>query len=274
MEKKWLNSLIGGTTGFFTGGPVGAVVGGTTGYFSGGDEEDNGGGGGSQDLDWLRKITENFEPRRLADYPETDTARGQWGSKLTEWGGQPGYGAISPNFADIWENVSKKVRQYYWGGPMEPGLVSKVKSNLAQRGMSEQPAAEDLIARMGAQEGQQLQDIAVQMAMEEANLAEKGRQKWLASTQDLANLKPSYWYPGEVTTQKQPSQQASETSQDESSLLGYILNYLGGSMGSQGGTTQGSANTDSGGDLLSSLMKLFQGSPQKFPTAQEYGVAG
>jgi len=146
-----------------------------------------------------KTVSEALPPIRLEDYAESNDARKMWADKLKLWSNEPGYGAIAPEWGDIWENARQKVQRYYMGGPEGPGAVAGVRSNLARRGMSENPAAETQISRMGMHQGNTLADIAVKQAIEQAAFGEKGRQTWLASTQNLAGLKPSYMSGGTVT---------------------------------------------------------------------------
>lgn len=140
------------------------------------------------------------EPRIAPEYEESKQARQKWGETLTEWGETPGYGAIQPNWEDIWSSAKGKVRQYFGGGPSGPGAVQRMQSDAARRGMADQPSTTRGIARLGMQEGQMLQDIAVEQAMKEAMLGEQGRQTWLGSMQQLSGLKPTLWDPGSTAT--------------------------------------------------------------------------
>ena len=145
-------------------------------------------------------VTENLEPRKAPEYEESKKARADWSTTLSEWGDQPGYGAIQPNWEDLWSNARGKVRQYYGGGPSGPGMVDRMKSDAARRNMGDQPGTSANIARLGMKEGQQVQDIAVEQAMKEAMLGEQGRQTWLGSLQSLAGQKPTLWNPGGTST--------------------------------------------------------------------------
>jgi len=147
-------------------------------------------------------VTKYDEPRIAPEYAESKQARGDWADKLGEWGDQPGYGAVQPNWEDLWSNARGKVRQFYGGGPEGGGAVARMKSDAARRGMGDQPATSRGIARLGMKEGQQMQDIAVEQAFKEAMLGEQGRQTWLGSMQNLAGQKPTLWNPGgtNVTT--------------------------------------------------------------------------
>ncbi len=147
--------------------------------------------------------TQSVDYKQLPEYSESTAARGDWANTLKTWASQPGYGAIQPDWNSIWENARGKVNRYYNGGPEGPGLIAGVKSNLAARGMSENPASETQIANLGMQQGNQLQDIAVQQAQSQAALSEQGRQGWLSSIMQLAGLKPSFVSSGGVTSQTQ-----------------------------------------------------------------------
>jgi len=126
------------------------------------------------------------------EYPEAEGARETWWDKLQKWGNQPGYGAISPEWDDIWGQASDRISQYYWGGPGgQPGLSEKVKSSAAARGVSESPALETQLSRMGYQEASDQGGLATEMATKEAEFGEQGRQNWLKSLQSLSKQKPA-----------------------------------------------------------------------------------
>ncbi len=139
------------------------------------------------------------------EFPEAEGARGAWWEKLQQFGGDPDYGAISPDWADIWENAQKKVRQYFWGSPTDPGLVGKVKASAARRGVSESPAMEGAISRMGATESNVISDMATQEAQSRAEFAEGGRQSYLQNLMQLSNVRTQgqFWTPWEQTKSSQ-----------------------------------------------------------------------
>ena len=134
--------------------------------------------------------------KQLPDYPESDVARKEMAGRLEEWGAMPGYGAISPDWGDIWEKAKGKVSRYYWGEPGETGLAGRVKAGAARRGVSESPAMETLMTRMGQQEATQLGEMSTEQALQEALFGEKGRQTWFGQMQGLAGMKPSYVHMG------------------------------------------------------------------------------
>lgn len=130
---------------------------------------------------------------QLPDYSEATGARGEWWKKLQEWGAQPGYGAIAPNWTDIWESAKNKIGRSYWGGPAEGGgLAGKVRASAARRGVSEQPSTDRNIANLGMQENIQLGDLATNMATQEAAFGEQGRQNWMTQLMNLSQQKPSF----------------------------------------------------------------------------------
>jgi len=160
------------------------------------------GGGGNEKSSSKSSSTTNVY-KQLPDYKEATGARENWWDTLQQWGSQPGFGAIAPNWNDIWENAKSKVSSYFQGGPEGPGVYDKIKANLAGRNMSEQPAAENYLQRGMFQEGNVLSDIAVQQAVQEANFGEQGRKTWLGSLQNLSGLKPSFYNAGSQTQSEQ-----------------------------------------------------------------------
>ncbi len=204
-----IGAIIGGGIGSF-GGPgtmaIGAGIGGGIGGMFGGDDEM------SQWDMWEREFEERKKPPefyRAPEYPEAIGAREAWGGKLQEWGAMPGYGAIAPDWGDIWERAKKRVSQQYWGGPGgEPGLAAKVRAGAAARGVAESPALETGLTRMGYQEAGQLEDIATEQAIRRAEFGERGRGTWLENVRALAGMQvPGAWskYGGMAVTQPTPT---------------------------------------------------------------------
>lgn len=217
-------------------------------------------GGGGSGQNNTQDTTNKWE--MAPDYAESAAARGTWGDTLKNWSTQPGYGAIAPNWDSIWQNAAKKVQQYFHGGPMGPGAEAGVKSNLAGRGMSENPAAEETLGRLGMQEGQQLGDMAVNQATQEANFGEQGRTTWLNSIMQLAGLKPQMLNTGSTVSREyqQPSFLNSPTGKSVgtglsdmlgggqgSDLISMISGLFGGGAGSIGSADSGSSDSKGGG---------------------------
>lgn len=120
--------------------------------------------------------------------PEAQQAQKTWSEKLQSWGSDPNYGAISPEWDDIWDLASKKINQYYWGGVGDTGLAGKVKASAARRGVSQSPALENSLSLLGMSEAGQISDAAKQEAINKATFAEQGRENWLTSLMNLAGF--------------------------------------------------------------------------------------
>lgn len=125
------------------------------------------------------------------EYPHSQDARDLWWNKLQTWGNDPNYGAISPDWDNIWNTVQNRVKQYYEGGPLNPGVKDRLRSSLARRGMSENPASDYLMAQTDAQQSGELNDLATQQAMAKVNLANSGRETWLNSLQNFQAQRPA-----------------------------------------------------------------------------------
>lgn len=194
-------------------GLIGAALSGAGSYF--GNKAKKGGGGGDP--------YNSLAYKQLPDYSEAEGARGAWYRALEDWSTQPGYGAIPLNWDEIWDKAKSKIKEYYRGGEgIGRGVEGRVLASLARRNMSESPARERMIMRVGRDEEQALQDLAVDQATQEAALAESGRVNWLNSLMQLAGLKPAF-----VTT--------TGTSQaQQPNLLGSALSNLGGAIGQYG----------------------------------------
>jgi len=164
-ERMLKGGAAGGVGGYMLGGPIGSGIGmlggGLAGLFSGGGDEE-------EDYQWSMPPDPKFF--QAPEYEETKAARGAWGEKLQQWGDQPGYGAIAPDWADIWGRAKKRVSQYYWGGPEGgQGISGKVKASAARRGVADSPAGETMLMRMGATEAGQLGDIEQKWAFRKLN---------------------------------------------------------------------------------------------------------
>ena len=154
--------------------------------------------GGSDNGD--KQTTTQNDYQMAPEYSEATGARASWWDTLQKWGSEPGYGAIQPNWNDIWSNASQKVQRYFNGGPEGPGVNAKIKSRSAARGVGDQAAGDAMLQRSGFQQGNMLQDIAVQQAMEEARLGEQGRNNWMTSLMGLAGQKPQMLNMGTTST--------------------------------------------------------------------------
>ena len=198
--------------------------------------------GGLFGKEQTKSKTEIMAPKMAPEFEEAVGARGKWWDTLQDWGGQEGYGAIQPNWDDLWENARGKVRQYYGGGPTGPGAINRMKSDAARQGMSGQPSTTRSLARMGMQEGQQLQDISVEQAMKEAMLGEQGRRTWLGSMQSLSGLKPTLYSTGSTTSGTSGGGEGFD-------IIGAALGYAAGSGGGGGATPSGAGTGMSSGAM-------------------------
>ena len=210
----------------------------------------------------------SYDFLRSPEFAETAGARGSWFDKLTQWGQQPGYGAIAPNWGDIWDTAQKRIKQYYWGGPGgQPGIADKVRASAARRGVSDSPALETELTGMGYQEAGDMGNLATQMATKEAEFGEQGRQNWLQSLMQMAGLKvPGQWSQTGVTgtdigTSTGTSTQTEDQGSPFAKLLGTVLGgglsslvsggigkLFGGGIESGGGIDIGGGRTTYGPD--------------------------
>lgn len=159
--------------------------------------------GGSKGSSQTTTSTPTFT--QLPDYQEATGARESLYGKLNEFGNIPGYGAITPDFQQLFESARKKISDYYRGGAEgDGGLLGQLKSSRASRGVSEQPGTEAQMLRLGAKEGEAIADTAVQQATQQANMSEQARRNWISDMFGLAQLKPSYATGGMTTTTGEP----------------------------------------------------------------------
>lgn len=184
------------------------------------------------------------------EYPHSQDARDLWWNKLQDWGKDPNYGAISPDWNDIWDQTQKKVKQYYEGGPLAPGVQNRIDSSLASRGMSENPASDFLHAQVGAQESGDLGSLSAQQNIAKNQFAESGRNTWLGSIQNFQAQKPAGQWNTTINdpgaTQRGIGQAVSGVG---SSLAGFGLNQIS------------NANNNS---YLENLLKQNQNTPQSY----------
>ena len=150
---------------------------------------------------WEREFEERKKPAtflRAPEYEEAVGARGKWWEEL-----QGGY--LPEDWGDIWEQAKKKYSQYYWGGPGgQPGVAAKVKASAARRGVSESPALETMMGRMGMEEAGGLRDIDISEIT--GRMGE--RQNWLNQIRALSSMQvPGTWdkYGGMAVAQPTPS---------------------------------------------------------------------
>lgn len=195
--------------------------------------------------------------KQLPDYAEAEGARGDWWTKLQDWGKQPNYGAISPEWDEVWNLAKKKINQYYWGGIGDTGLAGKIKSSAAKRNVSQSPALENQLAMLGMSEAGQLGDLASQEAINKAQFGETSRQNWLTSLQNLAGQKPSF-----VTGTGAVQGSTAGTGDIISSLLSGV-----------GGIATNLAKGKQEEDFLTKLLKGLEGQTAQSNISSNLGIA-
>ena len=214
-------------------------------------------GGKKKDEDDEDKGSPEQVPVKFHKAPEHEEAVGarqDWWSKLQEWGQDPNYGAISPDWGSIWQQASDRVKQHYWGGPGgQPGLAGKVKSSAAARGVSDSPALQTELSRMGMQEGSELRGLATDVGVKEAEFGEGGRQNWLQNMGKMANMQVAGTWSGGQTYNPYNYGKPQDTG------MGDLASSIGGYLGSQGQ-----------GDWYSKLMQKYM-QPTKTQSSINYG---
>lgn len=160
--------------------------------------------GGYESSNTKSRMEQDLAFKSAPEHEESAGARAKWWDLMQQWGGQPGYGAVQPDWGSIWDNAQRKVQQYFWGSATDPGLVGKVKASSARRGVSESPASEAMISRMGATEANVLSDMAVQQGLKEAELSESGRLNYLQSLGTLSgqNMAGQFFTPWQTNDTK------------------------------------------------------------------------
>lgn len=155
------------------------------------------------------------------EYANSQEARDTWWSKLQDWGNDPNYGAIAPDWNDIWQQTQSQVKNYFEGTATAPGINDAIKGSFAQRGMGGQAGETFALAGSGANEAQQLGNLSAQQNIAKNQFAETGRQNWLTSLQNFQAQKPG----GEWQTQINPG---------KGQILGNALSGVGGAIGGYG----------------------------------------
>jgi len=133
--------------------------------------------------------------KQVPEYPESTAARAKWWEEIQGYSPENMYGAISPDWADIWEDASNKIHQSYWGSPTSSGAVGKVRASAARRNVSDSPALETMIGRLGAAESGDLSSLATEQNRMKAQLGETARGNWLNQLATLSGQQASYYFP-------------------------------------------------------------------------------
>lgn len=179
------------------------------------------------------------------EYDETGKARKSWFDSVQAFGQMPGYGAIAPDWADIWEKSRKKVDQYYLGTATKGGAIDRVKASAARRGVSDSPALESQLGAMGVEAGGQIENLARDQAIAEAQFGEQGRQNWLQQIMALAGLGGpggQWWTPwktetGTENTKMKEKKISTDSPYDNVNKVGQQLASLFSGLGGGGGMT-------------------------------------
>lgn len=193
--RTWIGVAIGG-------GVASAGIGAITSATSGGPKVSN-------------TFLENPE------YPHSQDARDLWWQTLQNQSTEPGYGAIQPDWNNIWDTVQNHIKQYYGGGPLAPGVQQGVSASLARRNMSDSPASDYLHAQVSGQEGVDLSNEATNQGVQQTNLEQQGQSNWLQSLENFQSQKPA----GQWNTTVTPSVGAQ---------IGGAIGSIGSSVASAG----------------------------------------
>jgi hypothetical protein len=137
------------------------------------------------------------EPARwdqAPEYPEAKGARQLWWKTLQGYNPENMYGAISPDWADIFDRTQKKIHQTYWGSPTSSGVAGKIKSSAARRGVSESPALDKMLGRIGVSEAGDISDALSNLNFQQSQFGETARGNWLNQLASLSGRTPSAQY--------------------------------------------------------------------------------
>jgi len=129
---------------------------------------------------------------QLPEYPESEASRQMWWQKLAAWGEDPNYGAVTPDWDNIWNMTQRKINDYYSGTALKTGVKDRLKSSMARRNIQDSPAYDYLNLGLDVEQGNQLKDAAVEEGVQKTNLAESGRKDWLGSLERLSSMKPQF----------------------------------------------------------------------------------
>ena len=124
-------------------------------------------------------IQDVYTPGPNAGIEQTNA--NQWANQLTQMGNSPDYGAIQPDWNDIWNQTQQQVQNYFSGTATQPGVNDQISASFAQRGMSGDPAASYLQAASGANEAQDLGNLSAQQNIAQNQFGLEGQQQYLNS---------------------------------------------------------------------------------------------
>jgi hypothetical protein len=158
------------------------------------------------------------------EYPEAVGAREDWWQTLQDWQKSGTYGAVMPNYEDVYKNAENRINQYYWGGPSGGGLIDKLRASAARRNVSESPAMDVMAQRMGAEQAGQLGDISTGLDITKASAVESARTNWLNSIMSLSQMKPAGVWQNAIPTQQAESLWPAVVGGGTDILTRYLMN--------------------------------------------------
>lgn len=120
-------------------------------------------------------------------YQAGQTATNEIGSALTQEQGQPDYGAIQPDWNDIWSQTQQQVQNYFNGTATSPGVNDQIDASFAQRGMSGDPAASFLQSQSDANEAQDLGNLSAQQNIAQQQFGQTAQQNWFSNALQFQN---------------------------------------------------------------------------------------
>lgn len=110
-----------------------------------------------------------------------------WATQLQQMAGEPDYGAIQPDWSDIWNQTQQQVQNYFTGTATNPGINDQIDASFAQRGMNGDPAASFLESQSGANEAQDLGNLSAQENIAKNQFGLEGQQNWMTDMQNFQN---------------------------------------------------------------------------------------
>ena len=221
---------------------------------------------GAEQFDKTEQLIRDLAFKEAPEFGEAKGAREEWWETLQKWGAMPGFGAISPDFDQIWETAKSRVDQAFFGTPGgDTGAAGRVKASAARRNVSQSPAVDTNIANLGIARAGQLGDIATQQAVTQAGMGEQGRMAWLNSLMGLAGQRPQVaaFNPMQTSTSSSTAAPVTSTSSSNTTgqnvLPGQAQSSIGdliGGIGSQiGALGQQQGQTDFFDDLMNKFGK-------------------
>lgn len=121
------------------------------------------------------------------DFQVNQNATNNLYSTLTQMQSEPDYGAIQPDWNDIWNQTQEQVQNYFGGTATTPGVNDQINASFAQRGMSGDPAASYLQAASGANEAQDLGNLSAQQNIAKNQFGLTAQQNWLQDISQFQN---------------------------------------------------------------------------------------